>query len=201
MPKKEHSTPDKPGRMDRSSQPRGSSQHTTSRRGSLPDSGVGTVAQKQVPETSAAPIPATTDPPAGLDPARHAAAQKRAQQAEILRKGAFPALMATALSIDPYFETGAYRIYLEQLKQDAGNPTDPIEVMLIEQLCMAHWRIAQLHVSAGQAKSVEAIKAYNSATARLWGEFRRTALALRVYQGAATKGKAADKLKIFKAAR
>jgi hypothetical protein len=73
--------------------------------------------------------------------------------------------------------------------------------MLIEQLCMAHWRIAQIHASAGQAKSMEGTKLYNTVAARLLGEFRRTALALRAYQGSAPKGKAADKLKIFKAAQ
>jgi hypothetical protein len=141
------------------------------------------------------------DPPAGLDTARHAAAQRRAQGAELLRKGAFSALMATALAIDPFLETGAYRLYLEQLKEDAGNPRDPIEVMLIEQLCMAHWRIAQLHGSAALAKSIEGTKMYNTVTSRLLGEFRRTALALRAYQAAAPKGKSDAKLKLFKAAQ
>jgi hypothetical protein len=151
--------------------------------------------------TGSIPSGTVQDPPAGLDAARHAAAQRSAQGAELLRKGAFPALMATALEINPCIETEAYRIYLEQLKEDAGSPTDPIEVMLIEQLCMAHWRIAQLHGNAALAKSIEGIKMYNTVASRLLGEFRRTALALRAYQVATPKGKADAKLKLYKAAQ
>lgn len=186
-------------RTARGSQPRGA-QHTAARPGGRPDGGAGNACQ-QKPATSAAPSPAATEPPPGLDAARHAAAQRRAQGAEVLHKGVFSSLMASALAIDSFFDTGAYRLYLEQIKAEAGNPTDPIEIMLIEQLCMAHFRIAQLHGSAGHAKSIEGIKAYNSATARLWGEFRRTALALRVYQATAPKGKSATRLKLFKAAQ
>jgi hypothetical protein len=42
---------------------------------------------------------------------------------------------------------------------------------------------------------------YNSVAARMLGEFRRTALALRVYQADVPKGKAAEKLKIHKLAQ
>src|SRR6516164_6347559 len=40
---------------------------------------------------------------------------------------------------------------------------------------------AQLHVGAGYCKGAEGMKLYTAATARLLGEFRRTALALRAY--------------------
>ena len=73
--------------------------------------------------------------------------------------------------------------------------------MLLEQLALAHFRIAQLHVCAGTAKSIEGAKVYNSVTARLWGEFRRTALALRAYRAHVPEGKSMQKLKIFKMAQ
>ncbi len=154
------------------------------------------------PEAAADTAPPETPPP-GLDDARHAAAQRVAHQAEVLRKGVFPALMASALSLDNFFETASYKLHLEQILEEAGNPTDPVERMMIEQLALAHLRIAQLHVGAGQAKATEAIKVYNAATARLWGEFRRTALALRAYRTSAPKThtEKKERLKLYKMAQ
>jgi hypothetical protein len=139
--------------------------------------------------------------PPGLDNARHAAAQKRAHQADVLHKGAFAALVAAALSIDPFFETGAYRLYLERILDEAGNPTDPIEAMLVQQLCLAHFRIGKLHVGAEMANGVEAMKLYSAAAARMLGEFRRTALALHVYRAHIPEGKDKKKLRVFKIAQ
>ena len=105
------------------------------------------------------------------------------------------------LGLDNLFESKAYKVYLEQLIEDAGSPTDPIERMLLEQLALAHFRIGQLHVKAGLAEGIEAVKVYNSVAARMLGEFRRTALALRVYQAGVPKGKAEKKVKIHKLAQ
>ena len=137
---------------------------------------------------------------AGLDRDRHAAAQRAAHEAEILRKAVVPASMATAIRIDQVSASG-YRAYPDRLLQDAGNPTDPIEIMMLEQLVMAHFRIAQLHGSAGQAQGIEAVKMLSSAAARLLGEFRRTALAIRVYRDGVPEDKTEKKLKIHKLAQ
>ncbi|MFL5329218.1 MAG: hypothetical protein ACJ8C4_09900 [Gemmataceae bacterium] len=146
---------------------------------------------------------AKANPPRGLDAERHAAAQKRAQQADILRKGVFAALMADALAIDPSFEVGAYRIYLQQLIADAGNPTDPVEVMLLEQLALSHFRIGQLQVLANTCKSIESTKILTAAASRLLGEFRRTALGLKSYRTESPKRQvpASPNLKLFKMAQ
>ena len=61
----------------------------------------------------------------------------------------------------------------------AGQPTDPLEIMLIEQLLMAHHRLGMLHTKAATAATVEAGSLYNSAAVRLMAEFRKTSLALR----------------------
>jgi hypothetical protein len=150
----------------------------------------------------AAPPPASQDPPAGLDAARHAAAQRASHQAEVLREGAFPALMATALNLDKYFDTGAYRVYLANVMRDLGDPKDPIERMLVEQLCLAHFRVAQLHAGAGQAVGLEATKLLNTVAVRMLGEMRRTALSLKAYRTSAVPTKRQkDQLKVFKAAQ
>jgi hypothetical protein len=73
--------------------------------------------------------------------------------------------------------------------------------MMIEQLALANYRIAQLHVSARNASALEAIKLLNAAASRLLGEFRRTALALRAYRTRSDADVSATRLKIFKAAQ
>src|SRR5262245_60211084 len=127
--------------------------------------------------------------------------QRAARQAEALRQAIFPSCMAVALGLDGQVGPSGYRAYLAQLLKDTGDPTDPIEHMLTEQLALAHFRIAQLHADAGQARGVEAAKIYNSLAARMLGEFRRTALALRVYRTRLPEGKPAERLKVFKMAQ
>jgi len=134
----------------------------------------------------------------GLDTAKHAHLQRLAQQAESLRTELFPTLMADAIGYSANFDAGAYVLYLERLLEEAGNPTDPVEKMLLKQLAIADFRIAQLHCSAAATDAIEVVKIYNSAAARLTGEFRRVALALSVYRNQAPKSRSDGKLKVAK---
>ncbi|MBM4072097.1 MAG: hypothetical protein FJ271_24700 [Planctomycetes bacterium] len=89
-------------------------------------------------------------------------------------------------SLAPVFGLGnqveVFKLYLDDIMKSAGNPTDPIERMLIEQLVLAHHNIGRLHVAAATARNAEEANVYNAATARLTAEFRRSALALRTYR-------------------
>jgi hypothetical protein len=78
----------------------------------------------------------------------------------------------------------SYRIYRDQLLADFGHPKDPIVIMLVEQLALAHLNCGQLFYKASAANSVECASAYLAATTRLMAEFRRTALALPAYREA-----------------
>lgn len=109
--------------------------------------------------------PVTQEPPDGLNEAHHAAVQRSAHGGEVLREGLFATFMATALNLDKFFDARAYRIYLANVMRDLGDPKDPIERMLIEQLCLAHFRVAQLHGVAGQANGLEGTKLLNTVTA------------------------------------
>jgi hypothetical protein len=75
-------------------------------------------------------------------------------------------------------------LYRNKLLADCGSPTDPIEVMLIEQLALAHLNMGLLHCKASNAGSVECATAYSGAASRLMGEFRRSAIALQAYRAA-----------------
>lgn len=80
----------------------------------------------------------------------------------------------------------AARRYVEQLLAEAKRTDDPIESMMIQQLVMAHHRVANLYVNAATAKNVDACETYSAMAQRLLAEFRRLALALREYRSPAT---------------
>src|SRR5437868_5326086 len=68
----------------------------------------------------------STNPPPGLDAAKHTASQRAAHRAAALRQGVFPAMMASALGMEKLdFDASALKVYLEQLLEDSGNPRDP----------------------------------------------------------------------------
>src|SRR5262249_25958701 len=93
-----------------------------------------------------------------------------------------PSMLASALRLDHHFNAAGYRAFFDKVRRDAGSPTDPVEVMLLEQLVLAHLRAAQLQANAGQAEGLEAIRLYNAAAARLLAEFRLTVLTLKAYR-------------------
>jgi hypothetical protein len=83
-------------------------------------------------------------------------------------------------------DTVAYKLYRDRLLADCGAPSDPIEVILIEQISMAHLITGYLHTK-GLNSSAECASAYLGAAARLTGELRRSALALQTYRAASVR--------------
>jgi hypothetical protein len=150
------------------------------------------------PRPARAPTPPLPAPPRHADVPREepsAGARENfepAQQAALIRNALFASLMTSGIGLDNLFSSSGFRLFLAQLVRDAGGPTDPIEVMLIEQLAMLHFRSADLHSRAGQAPAVESAAAYTAAAARLTSEFRRGALALAAYRSSACAGKAQE---------
>jgi hypothetical protein len=100
-----------------------------------------------------------------------------------LRQAYVPASLATALGMGDQFDGSACRAYLDRFIHDAGDPQDPVLQVLLEQMAIAHLRLADLHSQAAQARSTEAVRVYAGATSRLLGEVRRLGLALREYRG------------------
>ena len=143
----------------------------------------------------------TEQPPPGLDQAKHARAQRAAKGAELLREAVFPALMASGLGFEKFVETSAFKTFLDRFMSDLGNPKDPLERMMGEQLAFTHFRIAQIQVDAAKAESLEAMKLYNTACARLLGEFRRSVLTLRALRTPPTAEGRTTKVRLFKMAQ
>jgi hypothetical protein len=94
-------------------------------------------------------------------------------------------LYAANSKVFPNVGTDAYAAYIRTLLEDAGSPTDPIERQLIEQATQAHHAVGRLLFKASQVEAPEAAGVYLTAAARLMGEHRRTALAIRSYRSPA----------------
>jgi hypothetical protein len=76
----------------------------------------------------------------------------------------------------------AYKIFRDRLLADCGAPADPVEVMLIEQLALAHLNTGRLHFKSATAEDLESARTYGALAIALAGEVRRTALAIRAYR-------------------
>ena len=102
-------------------------------------------------------------------------------EALALRQLFVPSCLASIVHETEVSRRGA-KIYLGAFMCEAGDPADPVERILLEQLSLAHHRLAKLHVQADDAKSPESQKILNTAAARLLAEIRRMALAIRQYR-------------------
>ena len=105
-------------------------------------------------------------------------------QAKVIQEVSGAAVLATCAGkvVENAFDSNAFNVYRANVLEAAGQPTDPIEMMIIEQLLWAHHRIGILQTEAVCAKTVEAAILYNTAAARLMAEFRKSSLALREYR-------------------
>ena len=123
---------------------------------------------------------------------------------------------STAGALSGNLGTDAYQRYRNQLIADCGSPRDPLIVMLLEQLALAHHNAGRLYLLSAQSKSWGENTALVAAAARLMAEYRRSLQALDEYRRKAapasdssgqtasdgrTNGKATSKAKPAKARR
>jgi hypothetical protein len=142
-------------------------------------------AQLPPPLPKEEPALATAPPaiPEGLTPEEQAEFLRLQGQAYNLRhRTAAVYLQAVMRSVMPENALPALATYVTQLLKDAGDPTDPVERMMIEQIALAHHNIGQLYVRAAVATNADQVQVYYAAAARLTSEFRRLALAWKAYR-------------------
>src|SRR2546421_179092 len=73
----------------------------------------------------------------------------------------------------------AFKRFRDKLLADCGGP---VEVMLVEQLALAHLNTCRLHYKSATADCLESARAYGALAIALAGEVRRTALAVKAYR-------------------
>jgi hypothetical protein len=94
-----------------------------------------------------------------------------------------PAMLRRAMAPPGGFNTEAARSFRDRILVQMGNPTDPVEVMAIEQLAANHVLALYLQGCAGlSADDATKTEVYVAAAARLIAEYRRMMLALRDYR-------------------
>src|SRR5208282_2876261 len=113
--------------------------------------------------------------PASPPPAEPTIEEIIAQQALNLKDvtGASQMYIAVSSSIAPDISTEAFKQYRKTLLEQAGSPTDPIEIMLIEQIALAHFHIGRLHLKSCSTAQAQLAVAFADAATRLTAEFRR----------------------------
>ena len=104
--------------------------------------------------------------------------------AKLVRDG-FGASVAAALSggVSEVVGVGGFQKFREGILKDLGDPKDPLEVMLIDQLCWLHFRAGQILVASADSKlPADQAAVLTAAATRVIAEFRKTALALCEYR-------------------
>jgi hypothetical protein len=89
---------------------------------------------------------------------------------------------ATMSGMFPQPDTHAFQEYRNRLLEDCGNPTDPVEVMMIEQITLAHLNIGRLQFKSATSESPETARVYGGMATHLLAEFRRCCLALQAFR-------------------
>ena len=79
-------------------------------------------------------------------------------------------------------EFAGFRRYREELLRQNGDPTDPVEVQMIEQLALMHFEILLLHAERAMSNDVENSLELLNGVCRMTAEYRRSALALKAYR-------------------
>ncbi|HQZ65194.1 MAG TPA: hypothetical protein PLY87_08970 [Planctomycetaceae bacterium] len=72
--------------------------------------------------------------------------------------------------------------HLIDLMQRAGTDGDPLREIMMQQIAIAHHRVAQLHHSAAESKTPEAVLAFTMCATKLMAELRKSMLAFRELQ-------------------
>jgi len=105
-------------------------------------------------------------------------------QADALQNIAGAAYLSTvvAATIGNSYRPESYVEYRNQLLKQCGDPTDPLEVMLLEQIAMAHHAIGRLRLKSAITEPAGAAVAYSDAGTRLLAEMRRCVLGLEDYR-------------------
>ena len=144
----------------------------------IPATQPGSPASSQAPAATA-PQPARSPSAGKVVSGIHYRAPKESVDACVVRDLKIPAALAV---ITETARSSGARVAMDEFLAEAGGSKDPLERILLQQVLLAHHRIADLHARAAEAKNLIVAKECSAAAARLTGELRRLILSIRVYR-------------------
>lgn len=97
-----------------------------------------------------------------------------AQQAAFLRDSSASVYLTSSVGacLGNVVTPTGFRLYLEELRQAAGNPTDPLQQMVWEQYVMAHHNLGRLYHRASGSATIDEAAVYSSIIIKLHAELR-----------------------------
>lgn len=105
------------------------------------------------------------------------------EQAIFIRRKWIALALSRIVGFNHYVNGLGCVVFMDQVFQDAGNPEDPVERILLEQVAFQHLLGTHLHGVAETVGGLEAQRLYHEIGVRVGGECRKTALALQTYRG------------------
>ena len=121
----------------------------------------------------------STSPEADAEQVERAALNLRFRTGAAYLSAEFKGIPSSTLPLE------SLEVYLQQLMEDAGQPSDPVVRIMLEQLAMAHHKIGRLNRLSAEATTLDEAKVNDAASACLLGELRRLALAIKEYRSPA----------------
>jgi hypothetical protein len=104
------------------------------------------------------------------------------RQASVIQNICFASQALAALSLDDTATVSAMRLVLAQFREEAGSPSDPVEKLLLDQLVVAHLKVAELYAQAAETPTLEFKQLYAGAAARLLGAICQLVTTLTTYR-------------------
>ena len=105
-------------------------------------------------------------------------------QALIVKETFAPAVLAvvTGKSLGAIVNAPGYKQYRDEFLAECVGPTDPLEILMLEQLFLSHHRIGALFAEGATATSPDVVEVCNASVAKLMAEHRKTTLAVKEYR-------------------
>ena len=96
------------------------------------------------------------------------------QQAKFLRESSTGVYLASSVGdcLGNVVTPAGFTIYMDELRQGAGNTTSPLVQMLWEQFAMAHHNLGRIYSQASGSKSIEEVQTYSAILIKLHAELR-----------------------------
>jgi hypothetical protein len=116
-------------------------------------------------------------------PLNETAEASPSDQADRLREeGAAVHLYTVVGSIIPNLDWAMFRSYVEKWIQDAGDPTDPVERVMLESLLLTHHCAGQWATKASMATDPTIQAAFGCVATKLLAETRKSGMAIQEYR-------------------